>query len=121
MPVATTRTVSLDGAVGHLVTIQADVSAGQVRTDLIGRVDQGLSEARDRHGVPIQLALETAGGACEVEFDAEWRVRLSDALLQSLGGWLGADCVKVQFRKYVPPVVERRSERAFASAGGDDE
>ena len=48
MPVATTRTVSLDGAVGHLVTIQADVSAGQVRTDLIGRVDQGLSEARDR-------------------------------------------------------------------------
>ncbi len=80
-----------------------------------------LSEARDRHGVPIQLALETAGGACEVEFDAEWRVRLSDALLQSLGGWLGADCVKVQFRKYVPPVVERRSERAFASAGGDDE
>ena len=48
MPVATARTVSLDGAVGHLVTIQADVSPGQVRVDLVGRVDQALGEARDR-------------------------------------------------------------------------
>ena len=80
-----------------------------------------LAEARDRYGVPIMLSLETASGACEVEFDADWRVRLSDGLLQSLSGWLGADCVKVQFRKYVPPVVERRAERTFANAGGDDE
>jgi magnesium chelatase family protein len=48
MPVATARSVSLDGAVGHLVTIQADVSPGQVRIDMVGRVDQALSEARDR-------------------------------------------------------------------------
>lgn len=48
MPVATARTVSLDGAVGHLVAIQADVSPGQVRIDLVGRVDQALAEARDR-------------------------------------------------------------------------
>ena len=48
MPVATARTVSLEGAVGHLVTIQADVSPGQVRMDLVGRVDQALAEARDR-------------------------------------------------------------------------
>jgi|GEM_PF-1854792 len=48
MPVATARSVSLDGAVGHLVTIQADVSPGQVRVDLVGRVDQALGEARDR-------------------------------------------------------------------------
>ena len=48
MAVATARSVSLDGAVGHLVTIQADVSAGQVRMDLVGRVDQVLQEARDR-------------------------------------------------------------------------
>ncbi|CAM3878107.1 YifB family Mg chelatase-like AAA ATPase [Nocardioides marinus] len=48
MPVATTCTVSLDGAVGHVVTVQADVSSGMVRTDLVGRVDQSLNEARDR-------------------------------------------------------------------------
>lgn len=48
MPVATTRTVSLRGAVGHLIEVQADVSAGQVGTTLVGRVDAALNEARDR-------------------------------------------------------------------------
>ncbi|TIC80853.1 YifB family Mg chelatase-like AAA ATPase [Nocardioides sp. GY 10127] len=48
MPFATARTVSLHGAVGHVVHVQADVSPGQVGTTLVGRPDQALSEARDR-------------------------------------------------------------------------
>ena len=48
MPFATTHTVSLDGATGHLIDVQADVSTGQVATVLVGRPDPALNEARDR-------------------------------------------------------------------------
>lgn len=48
MPFATARTVSLHGALGHLIDVQADVSPGQVGTTLVGRPDASLSEARDR-------------------------------------------------------------------------
>lgn len=48
MQVATTHTVVLHGAVGHLVDVQADISPGHVGTVLVGRPDAGLQEARDR-------------------------------------------------------------------------
>lgn len=48
MPVATTRTIALTGATGHLIDIQADVSQGVVATVLVGRADVSLNEARDR-------------------------------------------------------------------------
>jgi magnesium chelatase family protein len=48
MAVATARAVSLHGAVGHLVHVQADVSPGQAGITLVGRPDVALSESRDR-------------------------------------------------------------------------
>ncbi len=48
MPFATTHTVSLHGAMGHLIDVQTDVSPGQVGTTLVGRPDASLNEARDR-------------------------------------------------------------------------
>ncbi len=48
MPFATAHTVSLNGAVGHLIDVQSDVSPGQVGTTLVGRPDAALNEARDR-------------------------------------------------------------------------
>ena len=48
MPFATAHTVSLHGALGHLIDVQADVSPGQVGTTLVGRPDASLNEARDR-------------------------------------------------------------------------
>ena len=48
MPHATTHTVSLQGALGHLIDVQADVSPGQVGTTLVGRPDASLNEAKDR-------------------------------------------------------------------------
>ena len=48
MPFATCHTVSLKGAVGHLIEVQADVSSGKVATVLVGRPDAALNEARDR-------------------------------------------------------------------------
>ena len=46
--VATTHTVSLQGAVGHVVDVQADLSQGLMATALVGRPDASISEARDR-------------------------------------------------------------------------
>ena len=37
MPFATTPTIALDGAVGHLVDVQADVSPGQAGLTMVGR------------------------------------------------------------------------------------
>lgn len=48
MPYATAQTVSMQGALGHLIDVQADVSQGQVGTTLVGRPDTSLNEARDR-------------------------------------------------------------------------
>ena len=46
--VATTHTVSLQGAVGHVVDVQVDLSDGLLGTALVGRPDASISEARDR-------------------------------------------------------------------------
>ncbi len=45
---ATARTVSLVGAVGHVIEVQVDVSQGVVATSLVGRPDVAINEARDR-------------------------------------------------------------------------
>lgn len=48
MPFATAHTVSLRGAIGHLIDVQTDVSPGQVGVTLVGRADTTINEARDR-------------------------------------------------------------------------
>jgi magnesium chelatase family protein len=53
MPFATARCVALDGAVGHLIDVQTDVSAGQPITVVVGRADTSLREGVDR----VRMAL----------------------------------------------------------------
>jgi magnesium chelatase family protein len=48
MAVATARSVSLHGALGHLIDVQADVSPGQAGFTMVGRPDLSLREAGDR-------------------------------------------------------------------------
>ena len=48
MPFATSHAVSLQGSLGHLIEVQADVSAGVVGITVVGRADVALNEARDR-------------------------------------------------------------------------
>ncbi len=45
---ATARSISLQGAHGHLIDVQADLSDGLVSTAMVGRPDVSISEARDR-------------------------------------------------------------------------
>lgn len=55
--VATARTISLQGPVGHLIEVQVHVGDGLVGTSLVGRPDASISEARDR----CRSALVTSG------------------------------------------------------------
>lgn len=48
MGVAIAQTVTLDGALGHLVDVQVDVGPGVPGTVLVGRPDAAIHEARDR-------------------------------------------------------------------------
>ena len=43
MPVATARTVSLQGMTGHLIDVQADVTQGVIATTLVGRPDASIN------------------------------------------------------------------------------
>lgn len=45
---ATTRAVALQGTVGHVVDVQADLSDGTIMTVLVGRPDVSINEAKDR-------------------------------------------------------------------------
>ncbi|RYE77802.1 MAG: ATP-binding protein [Myxococcales bacterium] len=54
---ATTRTVSLQGAVGHVIDVQVDVSTGQAQTAMVGRPDTAITEARER----CRAALDNSG------------------------------------------------------------
>ncbi len=45
---ASVQTVTLSGAVGHLIDVQVDVSDGLVATAMVGRPDAVISESRDR-------------------------------------------------------------------------
>jgi len=57
MPVATAHTITLQGAVGHLVDVEVDVSQGLVGTHLVGRPDAAITESRDR----IRAAVSNSG------------------------------------------------------------
>lgn len=48
MPHAMTHTVTLNGALGHLVDVQADVSPGQASVIMVGRADAAVREGIDR-------------------------------------------------------------------------
>ncbi len=48
MPFATAQTVVLNGALGHLIDVQADVSPGQAGVTVVGRADAALREGQDR-------------------------------------------------------------------------
>jgi magnesium chelatase family protein len=45
---ATAHSISLQGAHGHLIDVQADLSDGTAGTSMVGRPDAAISEGRDR-------------------------------------------------------------------------
>lgn len=60
MPFATAHCVALNGALGHLIDVQADVSTGQAGMIVVGRADAALREGLDR----VRMAI--------INTDLEW-------------------------------------------------
>ena len=54
---ASVRTVSLQGAVGHVVDVQVDIGQGTPSTALVGRPDASINESRER----CRSALDNSG------------------------------------------------------------
>lgn len=48
MSCAAARTITLAGALGHLVDVEVDVSQGMVSTSLVGRPDAAINDSRER-------------------------------------------------------------------------
>ena len=57
MPFATAHGVALDGARGHLIDVQTDVSPGQATVTVVGRADVALREGVDR----VRMAIVNSG------------------------------------------------------------
>jgi len=81
---------------------------------------KALKPHADAAGVPVVLHYLNGKQSCTLDLPPEWKLRLDEACLTALQQIAGPDCVKVTYRRYAPPVTERRFERAFAG-GGDDE
>jgi magnesium chelatase family protein len=54
---AKARTVSLQGAVGHVIDVQVDISQGTPNTAMVGRPDTSINESRER----CRAALNNSG------------------------------------------------------------
>jgi len=51
---ATAHTVSLEGAIGHVIDVQVDLSNGLIAAVLVGRPDTAITESRDRCRAAVQ-------------------------------------------------------------------
>lgn len=71
MPFATTHTVALNGALGHLIDVQADVSRGQAGVTVVGRADAAIREGQER----VRMAVVNSG--------LEWPVTKRTTILLS--------------------------------------
>jgi magnesium chelatase family protein len=54
---ATTHTVALLGAMGHVIDVQVDLSNGKIRTAVVGRPDAAVNEAIDRCRAAVDNSL----------------------------------------------------------------
>jgi len=80
-----------------------------------------LKPYRSAEGAPVVLHYLNGRLRCTLDLAADWKLRLDESSLLALQQIGGADCVKVAYKRYVPPVSERRFERAAFAGGGDDE
>lgn len=83
-----------------------------------------LTPFRHAEGMPVMVEINNTRARALLDWPADWKLKLSESGMAALQQFLGSDCVKVQYRRYSPPVQERKFERSFSggfSGGGDDE
>lgn len=86
----------------------------------VTRLRRLLAPLRNTAGAAITVRVRTAQASAVLDLSAEARVRLDDTTLNQLRQLLGAECVKLEFRRYVAPVSERRAARSFVPSYDDE-
>ncbi len=88
------RLLTLGEARGRFARLLQLSLNGGSRADTAGKLQALLAPYRSG-GCPVRLCYRNADAAAELMLPENWRVRLDDALLASLGEWLSTDNVKV--------------------------
>ncbi|NKF23192.1 DNA polymerase III subunit alpha [Solimonas marina] len=70
---------------------------------------------------PVTVHYRGKRAACELEFGSDWKLRLDDDTVLALQEWLGAEAVRLQYKRYVAPIPQRRFATAAASGGSFDD
>jgi DNA polymerase-3 subunit alpha len=79
-----------------------------------------LQPFRTERGAAVSIHYVNGRAAAVLDLASDWLLRVEETSLNAVRHWLGEDCVKVTFKRYVPPPTERRFEKAVP-AGFDDE
>ena len=84
-----------------------------------------LTPFRNAEGMPVMVEVVNSTARALLDWPADWKLKLSESGMAALQQFLTPDCVKVQYRRYTPPVQERRFSSSgggnFGGGGGDDE
>ena len=83
MGCAPARTLSLEGAGGHLVDVQVDISQGLVKTALVGRPDAAINESRGR----CRAALTNSGHGWHTDLPRSRNVGATVAMCSRKTTW----------------------------------
>jgi DNA polymerase-3 subunit alpha len=90
----------------------------------VTQLRDALSPYRSPRGAAVEVEYQASDGAigatAVLDLGDAWRLRVHRASLAAVQRLLGAECVKVSYKAYVPPVVERRFERSFVAAADDE-
>jgi len=79
-----------------------------------------LEPLRSGSATSVSAAIDVPAGRALLDFAPDWRVKFTEAALQQIRQMLGADAVKLDFRRYVPPQSERRGSRPFSPQFDDE-
>ncbi|MGH8461789.1 MAG: DNA polymerase III subunit alpha [Stenotrophobium sp.] len=87
----------------------------------VAPLQKQLVPYRNAQGTPVTLHYRNGKLAATLDWSDGWRLRAQEECLAVLQQFLGENCVKVQYRRYQPPVQKRKFDRPFNSGNFDDE
>lgn len=85
---------------------------------------QALLPWKSERGAPVTLEYINGSLCATLDWSSDWRLRVEPACLDVVNKLLGGDCVKVAYKRYIPPEPERRPRTPFGGqfvSAGDDE
>jgi DNA polymerase-3 subunit alpha len=81
---------------------------------------RAIQPHREPAGVPVVLEYLNGKMRCTLDLPAEWRIKPDETCVDALTQLLGPGGVRVSYKRFVPPMGERRFERSFAGSFNDE-